>query len=135
MRARIFTPYERELLAWWLGLGPAPKGRDERKAWDSLRMLRYRLRRARELIKDVVLYILAWAKMAGPEARLFTEAKLPVSERLKGGPIELLEHVIGQIESRDLSMFWAREWLGPKRNPQVARLLKALERLKAQAQP
>ena len=134
MRARIFTPYERELLKWWLGLGPAPKGHDKRKAWDSLRMLRYRLRMARELIKDVVLYILAWAMMAGPEAQLFIEAKLPVSERLKAGPIELLEHVIGQIESRELG-FWAREWLSPKENPQVARLLKALERLKAQAQP
>jgi len=134
MRARIFTPYERELLAWWLGLGPAPKGHDKRKAWDSLRMLRYRLRTARELIKDVVLYILAWAVMAGPEAQLFTEAKLPVSERLKGGPIELLEHVIGQIEARKWG-FWLKERLGPSHNPQVARLLKALERLKAQAQP
>ncbi|RLF34860.1 MAG: hypothetical protein DRN03_06150 [Thermoplasmata archaeon] len=134
MRARIFTPYERELLKWWLGLGPAPKGRDKRKAWDSLRMLRYRLRRAQELIKDVVLYLLAWAEMER-EAPLFIEAGLPVSERLKAGPIELLEHIIGQIEQLGLKAGHVWFWLNPEDNPQVARLLKALERLKGQAQP
>ena len=71
MRARIFTPYERELLRRWLGLNGESWGDWERelgyeeakKRWRSLKKLRKRIRKFKELREDVKLYILALAKM------------------------------------------------------------------------
>jgi len=71
VRARIFTPYERELLRRWLGLDDESWGDWERelgyeeakKRWRSLKKLRKRIRKFKELREDVKLYILALVKM------------------------------------------------------------------------
>jgi len=86
MRTRIFTDREREILKWWLGLSSKrPEGRPE-VIWHNVRTLRYRIRRYRQLLEDVKLYLLAW-KMMKEEARVFSRARLPISERLKDSPV------------------------------------------------